>query len=98
VAALQASVTALQNSSNGTSHAVYALDRFITVDPNPENGVTGPNIVISGANVHIVSGFGATPDFQTGLGNLIIGYDESPTNGVPSGGRAGGAQSYSWAL
>ena len=40
-----------------------------------ENGVKGPNIVISGANVHIESGSGNTSD-TTGLGNLIVGYDE----------------------
>ena len=38
----------------------------------------GPNIVFKGANMHIISGLGATDDNQnpSGLGNLIIGYDE----------------------
>jgi hypothetical protein len=44
--------------------------------------VIGPNIVFSGANIHILSGSGSTFDNfnnnPTGLGNLIIGYDEDP--------------------
>jgi len=41
---------------------------------------TFPHIIFSGANLHIVSGSGATNDNgnHTGLGNLIIGYDEDP--------------------
>jgi hypothetical protein len=56
---------------------VLALDPFVSVDPNPEIGVIGPNIIFSGANIHIVSGSGSTGNV-TGLGNLIIGYDEDP--------------------
>ena len=57
------------------SSSVMALVPFVTVDPNPEAGVTGPNIVFHGANIHIESGSGATDDNGnlTGLGNLIIG-------------------------
>ena len=56
------------------NHAL-ALGPFVSVDAGAENGLKGPNIVISGANVHIESGSGNTFDF-TGLGNLVIGYDE----------------------
>ena len=38
------------------------LGPYVTVDPNSENGVIGPNIVITGANIHIVDGSGATDD------------------------------------
>jgi hypothetical protein len=64
------------------SNNALKLGKFVTVDPNPENGVRGPNITFKGANIHIVSGSGATDDnipiggTPTGLGNLIIGYDE----------------------
>jgi hypothetical protein len=86
VSALQDQVNSLQTSNtalqNQLAHAknVLALDPFVSVDPNPEIGVIGPNIVFSGANIHIVSGSGATDDNgnPTGLGNLIIGYDEDP--------------------
>jgi hypothetical protein len=60
---------------------VLALDPFVSVDPNPEIGVIGPNIIFKGANIHIVGGSGSTDDNgnRTGLGNLIIGYDEDPS-------------------
>ena len=74
-----------------SNHALL-LGPFVNVDPNPEIGVIGPNIVFSGANIHIVSGSGATNETAspTGLGNLIIGYDEDPSTagegGAPDAG------------
>jgi hypothetical protein len=81
-------------AGNTAQHAVYALDPFVSVNPNgtgPDKGVNGPNIYITGANLHIVSGSGITqPADQTGLGNLIIGYDEPPLNvQLPNGDRQG---------
>ena len=75
IVALQKQVAALQSSS------VQALAPFVSVDPNPENGVAGPNVVISGVNVHIVNGTRQTATVN-GLGNLIIGYDKLPPNTV----------------
>ena len=69
ITTLQTALTAVQNN-----HAL-ALGSFVSVDANAENGLAGPNIVISGANVHIESGSGTTVD-TTGLGNLVVGYDE----------------------
>jgi hypothetical protein len=69
-----------------SNHALL-LGPFVNVDPNPEVGVIGPNIIFSGANIHIVSGSGATNDnfnFR-GLGNLIIGYDEDPSTAENAG-------------
>jgi hypothetical protein len=84
VNSLQTSNTALQNQ---LAHAknVLALDPFVSVDPNPEIGVIGPNIIFSGANIHIVSGSGMTNEGSNprGLGNLIIGYDEAPSAARP---------------
>jgi hypothetical protein len=95
IAALKAQVADLQNRVNSlqtsnttlqsqlaavqSNHALL-LGPFVNVDPNPEIGVIGPNIIFSGANIHIASGSGATNDNgnATGLGNLIIGYDEDP--------------------
>jgi hypothetical protein len=78
---LQAGNTTLQKqlATVQSNHALL-LGPFVSVDPNPEIGVMGPNIIFSGANIHIVSGSGATNDNgnTTGLGNLIIGYDEDP--------------------
>ena len=103
IATLQAEVAALQsqvNTQNGlintlqsqltVARPVLALAPFVSVDPNPEINVTGPNIVFKGANIHIESGSGATDDHgnPTGLGNLIIGYNEAPAGLIP-GGRGG---------
>ncbi len=95
IAALQAQVASLQDQVNSlqasnttlqsqlatvqSNHALL-LGPFVNVDPNPEIGVIGPNIIFSGANIHIVSGSGSTDDNgnRTGFGNLIIGYDDAP--------------------
>jgi cell division protein FtsB len=94
VSALESQIDTLQKqlAAVQSNHALL-LGPFVNVDPNPEIGVIGPNIVFSGANIHIVSGSGATNDnfSATGLGNLIIGYnedpqfyfDESPGNDLP---------------
>ncbi len=86
VSGLQSQVKSLQNSNTSlqnqltAAHDVLALAPFVSVDPNPEIGVIGPNITFIGANIHIVSGSGTTNDNGNprGLGNLIIGYDEDP--------------------
>ena len=96
VESLQTSNTTLQKqlATVQSNHALL-LGPFVNVDPNPEIGVIGPNIIFSGANIHIVSGSRRTDDNgnPTGLGNLIIGYDEDPsTITVPlSPGDRGGS-------
>jgi hypothetical protein len=87
VNSLQTSNTTMQKqlAAVQSNHAL-ALGPYVSVDPNPENGVIGPNIKFTGANIHILSGSGATDDnffhggSLTGLGNLIIGYDEAPAS------------------
>jgi len=92
VSALQDQVTTLQTqlAAVQSNHALL-LGPFVTVDPNPEIGVIGPNITFSGANIHIVSGSGRTDDNGNplGLGNLIIGYDDDPQT-LFAGGPGGG--------
>ena len=93
VASLQATVSTLQGQVSSLqsqlavvqSNAALALGPFVTVDPDAEFGVVGPHITFKGANIHIVSGSGFTNDNDnpTGLGNLIVGYNE------PSGGTTG---------
>jgi hypothetical protein len=86
ITALQSQLATVQNNK------ALALGPFVSVDPNPENGVIGPNISFTGANIHIVSGSGATDDNTSnggkmrGLGNLIIGYDELAPNQVANRG------------
>ena len=44
VAALQTTVSALQSQLTSIQNSnVFALNRFVSVDPNPENGVIGPD-------------------------------------------------------
>jgi hypothetical protein len=103
VADLQSQVNSLQTSNTTlqkqlaavqSNHALL-LGPFVTVDPSRKIGVIGPNIIFSGANIHIVSGSGSTDDGMQnnpnatlrGLGNLIIGYDEDPGKG-PGGSEA----------
>ena len=80
IVTLQVRVKALEAKPSG---GVPNLERYVTIDTNPINGVAGPHILITGANVHVRSGSGVTDDnvsgggTLTGLGNLIIGYNES---------------------
>jgi len=66
-----------------------AILQFVYVETEEINSLAGPHVIIEGANVHVRSGSGDTsdacddrdPDFPnceslTGLGNLIIGYNE----------------------
>lgn len=52
------------------------LKNYVEVKTGDINGVKGPHLVFRGVNVHVQSGTGATADATSGLGNLIIGYNE----------------------
>ena len=61
---------------------IIPLGKYIKVDTTPISGLNGPHLLITGANVHVRSGSGATDNNAapfTGLGNLIIGYNENTT-------------------
>jgi len=77
VAALQTQVNTLQNQlSSANAQNALALGQFMTVDTKDTlNGLKPPHIIVTGANVHLRSGSAQTVD-NTGLGNLVIGYDE----------------------
>lgn len=51
---------------------------FFTVETGDIEGMAGPHLLVEGANLHVRSGSGATADggSPTGLGNLIVGYNE----------------------
>ncbi len=85
ISALQLDLTMLQGNK------ALMLDPYINIDPNPIHDLLGPQVIFEGANVHIRSGSGGTEDggSPTGLGNLIIGYNEPPA--VLSPGERGGA-------
>jgi hypothetical protein len=85
LAAMYVTVNKMLEAKSTTG--VPDLEKYVTIDPNPINGVAGPHILITGANVHVRSGAGATDDRLsaggriTGLGNLIIGYNEPNSTG-----------------
>ena len=67
--------------------ALEALLQNVRLEPGEINRLAGPHLIIEGANLHVRSGSGSTDDgcaaaedFRcdslTGLGNLIVGYNE----------------------
>jgi hypothetical protein len=93
IALLTSQINALQasgGSGGSTNPALTALAKYVTVDPNVINGVKGPHVIFSGVNLHVRSGSGSTGDngTPTGLGNLIVGYNEGP-HPDPTSGRNG---------
>ena len=89
VAALQVTVANLQAKFSNLSAIVAAIQAnnaldlgpFVSVQRGPIEGMAGPHIFFTGANIHIVDGSGATDDFgaaPNGRGNLVIGYNEAP--------------------
>lgn len=63
---------------------VEKLLSYVQVELEPINGVAGPHVIIEGANLHVRSGSGVTDerDAPTGLGNLIVGYNEDREVGL----------------
>jgi len=82
IAALETKVDTLESNN------ALALGPYVSVESGIVNGLAGPHILFTGANIHIQSGSGNTNDSgaPVGLGNLIIGY-----NGIPFTGTRGGS-------
>lgn len=89
IAALEALVISLQSqiTNNDTDIADHQSKlQFVSIIEGPLNAVNGPHFLIEGANVHVRSGAGSTSEgcsffdydcvTRTGLGNLIVGYNE----------------------
>jgi hypothetical protein len=83
VQTLETEVAALQ------ANPALELGRYVTVDQNAENGLNGPNVIFKGVNVRIESGNGSTVDTETGLGDLVTGYDEDSANPTIDANRRG---------
>jgi hypothetical protein len=77
---LAADLSAMKKGAGGGSAdpVLAELAKYVKVDPNPINGLKGPHVIFHGANVHVQSGSNTTADAGglTGLGNLIVGYNE----------------------
>jgi hypothetical protein len=79
--ALQARIATLESQpAGGGGGGIPDLEKYVSINPNPMNGVNGPHIIFKGVNVHVQSGTGSTADTTSGLGNLIIGYNETDPN------------------
>ena len=89
IATLESLVVQLQAQIDGNAAAITATEdtlQYVSVIDGELNGVVGPHFIIEGANVHVRSGAGSTSEWcsgqdfdcpsRTGLGNLIIGYNE----------------------
>ena len=97
VAALQAQrsaqaaqIAALTAQNNVQAVQISALEdvtQFFSVDSNIINNMDGPHLIVTGANFHIRDGTGMTySQTPSGVGNLVVGYNESGTVPVQRGG------------
>jgi hypothetical protein len=77
LAALQATVTALQATVNTQASQIAALQDLLQ-----HFSRSGNDVYISGANLHIVNGTGTTDGSPNALGNLIVGYNELRNDGT----------------
>lgn len=90
VAALQAKVNRQQTTITSlkkklaNAGPVLRLAPYVTVTQTTLDGVSGPNIVFKGVNVHVQSSLGETD--TSGLGNLIVGWNENPSGTPPNRG------------
>jgi hypothetical protein len=79
IAVLQAQVASLQTQvATLQANNALAIGPYVSVSPGTIDGLKGPHVIFHGANIHIESGSGSTVD-NTGLGNLVIGYNEGNT-------------------
>jgi hypothetical protein len=81
VSDLQSRVSTLESANTDLTSRVSALESTLSKVSYTDSGLNGkPTLQISGANLQIVSGTGSTNGTANGEGNLIIGYDENPSN------------------
>jgi hypothetical protein len=79
--ALQAAQQTMQTLQQQVEQLTqFQLTQFMHVEEGDLNGLKGPHLIIEGANLHVRSGSGATAEGGnlTGLGNVVIGYNEPP--------------------
>jgi hypothetical protein len=81
IATLEARIATLESQPAGGGGGVPDLEKYVEINTNDLNGVKGPHLIFKGVNVHVRSGSGTTVD-STGLGNLIIGYNETAQGGA----------------
>ena len=76
---LNGEVSTLKSDNSTLKSDVSALQTTLSKVSYSDSGLNGkPTLTITGANLQIVSGSGATNGPVNGEGNLFIGYDEFP--------------------
>jgi hypothetical protein len=86
LSSLAADLSILKKNGTGGSSVdpvLIELAKYVKVDAKDINGLKGPHVIFHHANVHVESGYGTTFEAGglTGLGNLIVGYNEEATVG-----------------
>jgi len=66
------------------SNPVLGLKDYLRVETTALNGMVGPHIIFTGANVHVRNGANAT-DTKNSVGNLVLGYNEAAQGVVRDG-------------
>jgi hypothetical protein len=74
ISILQSELAQVQNNP------ALDLGPYVSIDMNAINGLGGPHVIFSGANIHIRSGAGSTDAQANGVGNVIVGYNEPSWN------------------
>jgi hypothetical protein len=67
--------------------SILAIAPYVSLHTEVMNYVKGPNIVFQGANVHVRSS--SVENDNSGLGNLIVGWDDVPGGTLPNPFRTG---------
>jgi hypothetical protein len=83
-----ATEAAAREASVGPLLTLVPLSQYVSVSTGSINGLAGPHVIFSGANVHVRSGDSSRNSFtRNGLGNLVVGYNEP--SGEPDAERSG---------
>ena len=83
----EAAARAAGDAGGGVPQNLLDLANYVSVSPNTLDDLVGPHVIFTGANVHIRNGMNATNGVPgepfgagatNGLGNFIVGYNETP--------------------
>src|SRR5262249_44668253 len=85
--ACRATETAVHWAELSRLTALETLLAYMRVEPGAINGLSGPHVIVEGANLHVRSGAGTTVD-TAGLGNVVVGYNEG-RGGTDTSNRTG---------
>jgi len=82
LAAVKSRETGLTKGQRNLLDSFSTLAPFISVKKNTINGMKGPHVLFTGANIHIRNSARSRADGKslTGLGNLVVGFNEEPTS------------------